>query len=39
MRLLSIFLACQHLSSGTDLRDCQDQNWYEVQAVPVFRFD
>jgi hypothetical protein len=39
MRWLSLFLACQHLSSGTNLRECEDQSWFKVQAVPVFPFD
>jgi hypothetical protein len=26
-------------SSGTNLRECEDQSWDRVQAVPVFRFD
>jgi hypothetical protein len=36
---LSLFLACQHLNSGTNLRECEDQSWFKVQAVPEFRFD
>jgi hypothetical protein len=39
MRWLSSFLACQHLSSGTNLRECEDRSWFKVQALPVFRFD
>jgi hypothetical protein len=39
MRWLSLFLACQHLSSGTNLRECEDQSWFKLQAVPVFPFD
>jgi hypothetical protein len=39
MRWLSLFLACQHLSSGTNLRECKDQSWFKVPAVPVFRFN
>jgi hypothetical protein len=39
MSWLSLFLARQHLSSGTNLRECEDQSWFKVQAVPVFRFD
>jgi hypothetical protein len=39
MRRLSMFLAYQHISSGTNLRECEDQSWLKVQAVPVFRFD
>jgi hypothetical protein len=39
MRWLSSFLACQHLNSGTNLRECGDQSSFKVQAVPVFRFD
>jgi hypothetical protein len=30
---------CQHLNSGTNLRECEDQSWFNAQAVPVFRFD
>jgi hypothetical protein len=26
-------------NSGTNLRECEDQNWLKAQAVPVFRFD
>jgi hypothetical protein len=29
----------QDVNSGTDLRECEDQSWFKVQAVPVFRFD
>jgi hypothetical protein len=36
MRWLSLFLACQHLNSGTNVRECEDQSWFKVQAVPVF---
>jgi hypothetical protein len=36
---LSLFLACQHLSSGKNLRECENQSWFKVQVVPVFRFD
>jgi hypothetical protein len=25
--------------SGTNLRECEDQNWFKFQAFPVFRFD
>jgi hypothetical protein len=39
MRWLSLFLACQHLNSRTNLRECEDQSWFMVQAVPVFLFD
>jgi hypothetical protein len=39
MRWLSLFLACQLLNSVTNLRECEDQSWFNVQAVPVFRFD
>jgi hypothetical protein len=39
MRWLSLFLACQHLNSGTNLRECEDQSCFKFQAVPVFRFD
>jgi hypothetical protein len=33
-----LFLTCQHLNAGTNLRECEDQSWFKVQAVPVFRF-
>jgi hypothetical protein len=39
MRWFSLFLACQHLNSGTNLRECEDQSWFKVQTVPVFHFD
>jgi hypothetical protein len=39
MRWWSFFVACQHLSSGTNPRECRDQSWFKVQAVPAFRFD
>jgi hypothetical protein len=39
MRWLSLFVACQHLNSGKNLRECEDQSWFKVQAVPVFRSD
>jgi hypothetical protein len=29
---------CQHLNWGTNLRECEDQSWFKVQAVPVYRF-
>jgi hypothetical protein len=32
-------MACQHLSSGANLRVCEDQRFFKVQADPVFRFD
>jgi hypothetical protein len=38
MRWLSLFLACQHLNWRTNLRECEDQSWFIVQALPVFRF-
>jgi hypothetical protein len=38
MRWLSLFLACQHLKWETNLRECEDQSWFKVQAFPVFRF-
>jgi expansin (peptidoglycan-binding protein) len=38
MRWWSLFLACQHVSPGMNLRECEDQSWFNVQAVPVFRF-
>jgi hypothetical protein len=34
MRGLGLFLACQHLNSGTNLRECEDQSWFKVQAFP-----
>lgn len=39
MRQLTLFLARQQLNSGKNLRECEDQSWLRVQAVPVFRFD
>jgi hypothetical protein len=36
VRRLSLFLACQHLNSWTNLRECED---FVVHVVPVFRFD
>jgi hypothetical protein len=39
MSCLSLCLACQHVRSGTDLSDCEDQSWFKVLAVHVFRFD
>jgi hypothetical protein len=24
---------------GANLRECEDQNWFKSQAVPMFRFD
>jgi hypothetical protein len=32
MELRSLFLACQHLSSGSNLRECEDQSWFKVKA-------
>jgi hypothetical protein len=29
MRWLSLFLACQRLSSGTNLRECEDHSWFK----------
>jgi hypothetical protein len=34
-----LFLACQHLNSRTNLSEYDDQSWFKVHAVPVFRFD
>jgi hypothetical protein len=34
-----LFLACKHLNLGTNLRECEDQSWFKVQAVPAFRFE
>jgi hypothetical protein len=31
MRWLSLFLACQHLNWGTNLRECEDQSWFKVR--------
>jgi hypothetical protein len=39
MRLLSLFMTSQHLNSRTNLRECEDQSWFKVQAVHAFRFD
>jgi hypothetical protein len=36
MRWLSLFLACQHLSSGTNLRECKDQSWFKVETAPDY---
>jgi hypothetical protein len=36
MRWLSLFLGCQRLISGTNLRDCEDQSWFKVQAFLCF---
>jgi hypothetical protein len=30
---LSLFLACQHLSLKSNLRECEDQSWFKVIAV------
>jgi hypothetical protein len=38
MRWLSLFLACQQLNWGTNLRECEDQSWFKVQASPVCPF-
>jgi hypothetical protein len=35
MRRLSLFLACQHLSSWTNLRVCEEQNWFKVRCFRV----
>jgi hypothetical protein len=32
-----VFLVCQHLSSGTNLRECADESWVKAQAVPDSR--
>jgi hypothetical protein len=39
LRWLSLLLAYQRLNSGANLRECEDQSWFKIQAVPVFRFD
>jgi hypothetical protein len=39
MKSLSLFLTCEHFNSGTNLRECEVKSWFNVQAVPVFRFD
>jgi hypothetical protein len=31
-------MACQHLISGTNLSECDDQNWFKVEAIPVLSF-
>jgi hypothetical protein len=36
---LSLFLACQHLSLGMNIHECEDQSWFNVQEVPVFVID
>jgi hypothetical protein len=36
MRLFSLFLAHQYLNSGKNPCECEDKNWFRVQAVPVF---
>jgi hypothetical protein len=30
MKRLSLFLASQHLNTGTNLRECEDQSWFNV---------
>jgi hypothetical protein len=35
---LSLFVACQHLNSGTNLRECEEQSRLKFQVVTVFRF-
>jgi hypothetical protein len=39
MRWPSLLLGRQYPSSGTNLRECEDQSRFKVQGVPVFRFD
>jgi hypothetical protein len=39
MRWLSLFQACQQPNSEMNLRECEDQSWFKVQAVPVLRFN
>jgi hypothetical protein len=39
IRRFSLFLARQHLGSGTNFRECEDQSWFRVRVVPVFRLD
>jgi hypothetical protein len=39
VRWLSLFLACQQHSSGTNAHECEDQSWFKVQAVPAFSFN
>jgi hypothetical protein len=36
---MSLFLACQHFNSGTNLREFEDQSWFKVQAAHVCHFD
>jgi hypothetical protein len=38
MRILGLFLACQHLNSGMNLRECEDQSRFNVQAIPVLAY-
>jgi hypothetical protein len=34
MGWVNLFLAYQHFNSETNLRECEDQSWFTVQAVP-----
>jgi hypothetical protein len=36
MRWLRLFLACQHLNSRKNLRECRDQIWFKFQASLCF---
>jgi hypothetical protein len=27
------------LNLGKNFRECEDQSWFKIEAVPVFRFD
>jgi hypothetical protein len=31
---MSLFLACQHLISETNLDECEDQSWSKVEVAP-----
>jgi hypothetical protein len=33
MILLILLLAWQHMNSGTNLHECDDQSWFRVKAV------
>jgi hypothetical protein len=34
--MIELFLACQRLNSGMNLRECEDQSWFKFQWLVCF---
>jgi hypothetical protein len=37
--MIELVSGMQHHNSGMNHREYEDQSWFKVQVVPVFRFD